>query len=69
MPITEIEYRRALAKVPTVENQLNSLTLFVNGVKKTLPLLRHGQTSQRHQYLSLVLQQTMFSTIIYRENI
>jgi len=33
----EIEYRRALDKVPTVENQLNSLTLFVNGVKKLCP--------------------------------
>lgn len=52
----EVEYRRALVKVPTVENQLNSQTLFVNGVKKTLPLLRHGQTCQWHQYLSLVLQ-------------
>lgn len=35
----EVEYRRALDKVqvPTVENQLNSLTLFVNGVKKLCP--------------------------------
>lgn len=33
----EVEYRRALAKVPTVENQLNSQTLFVNGVKKLCP--------------------------------